>query len=668
MNPPERNPARLFAPQRIQITPLPDGSRLLESPDPLAPHARAVGEWLEHWARVTPDAPFLSERVAGTTSSSGATATPQWRTVTYAQAHQQVLALATWMLDAGLSPERPLAILSDNGIEHGLLMLAAQQVGVPVAPVSVAYSLASSDHAKLRGIIELLTPGVIAVGSLSAYAKALQAIEGLHEARIVTLAAQSPASVSTSSGAQPGLYEPKTPNTTEGSVSAQPMATALTYASLLARTDAARVAAAFARVGPDTIAKILFTSGSTGTPKGVINTQRMLCASQQAKAQVWPFLANTSPVIADWLPWSHTFGGNHNFYLVLRHGGHLCVDAGKPAPGLVDITLANLKAAPPTIYFNVPRGFDLLVQALRQDAELRERFFSRLQAIFYAAAALPQPLWDALTELAIQTVGEPVALVSAWGSTETSPLATDCHFQAERAGVIGLPVPGTALRLVPSAGKLEIRVRGPNVMPGYWRRPELTASAFDELGFYRIGDAVRFVDEHRPEAGLMFDGRIAEDFKLTSGTWVSVGGLRVRAVECLAPVAQDVVVCGHDRDEVAFLVVPNVPACRALSGLPADASLSAVLASDPVRGALRAGLQRLKADAGGASSLHARRALLLEAPLSIDAGEITDKGYLNQRAALTHRADEVAALYALPESDPGITTDSHFVTPRIVTL
>ena len=274
--------------------------------------------------------------------------------------------------------------------------------------------------------------------------------------------------------------------------------------------------------------------------------------------------------------------------------------------------------------------------------------------IFYAAAALPQPIWEALTELAIQTVGEPVPLVSAWGSTETSPLATDCHFQAERAGVIGLPVPGTALRLVPTAGKLEIRVRGPNVMPGYWRRPELTASAFDEQGFYRIGDAVRFVDEHRPEAGLMFDGRIAEDFKLTSGTWVSVGALRVRAVELLAPVAMDVVVSGHDRDEVAFLVVPNGLACRGLSGLPTEAPLSEVLDSSAVREALRAGLQRLKADAGGASSMHARRALLLEAPLSIDAGEITDKGYVNQRAVLTHRADEVAALHAAPKADPRV--------------
>ncbi|MFZ9407548.1 MAG: feruloyl-CoA synthase [Burkholderiaceae bacterium] len=602
MKPPERHPQRLFAPPRVQVSDLPDGSRLLESPDPLGPHARAVGEWLEHWAAVSPDAPFLSER-AGRDQG--------WRTVPYAQALQRVQAMATWMLDAGLSAERPLVILCDNGIDHGLLMLAAQHVGIPVVPVSVAYSLASNDHAKLRGIIELVTPGAIVVGDAQAYAKALEAIRQLHTARVVSVDSQE----------------------------------------LISRTDAGRVARAFSQVGPQTVAKILFTSGSTGTPKGVINTQRMLCASQQAKAQVWPFLTRTPPVIVDWLPWSHTFGGNHNFYLVLRHGGHLCVDAGKPAPGLVDTTLANIRSIPPTVYFNVPRGFDLLVQALRQDVELRERFFSRLQAIFYAAAALPQPLWEALTELAVQTIGEPIALVSAWGSTETSPLATDCHFQAERAGVIGLPVPGTVLRLVPQAGKLEIRVRGPNVMPGYWRRPELTAPAFDEQGFYRIGDAVRFVDPQRPEAGLMFDGRIAEDFKLSSGTWVSVGALRVRAVEWLMPVAQDVVVSGHDRDEVAFLVVPNLPACRALSGFPADAPIGEVLLSARVREALRAGLQRLKDEAQGASSLHARRALLLEAPLSIDAGEITDKGYVNQRAVLNHRADLVELLHQPVRAD-----------------
>lgn len=627
MNPPDRNPANLFAPQRIKITALSDGSHQLESPESLGPYARAVGEWLAHWAQATPQSSFLSERAG-----------PGWRTVTYAQAYQQVLALATWMLDAGLSPERPLAILSDNSIEHGLLMLAAQQVGVPVAPVSVAYSLASSDHAKLRGIIELLTPGVIVVGSLTAYARALKAIEGLHDARIVTSVVQQTSAAPVADTAQ------------QSRGAAGSFASPLCYADLLAHTDAPRVAAAFARVGPDTVAKILFTSGSTGTPKGVINTQRMLCASQQAKTQVWPFLVHTPPVIVDWLPWSHTFGGNHNFYLVLRHGGHLCVDAGKPAPGLVDTTLANIKAIQPTVVFNVPRGFDLLVHALRTDTELRERFFARVQVIFYAAAALPQPVWDALTELAIQTVGEPVPLVSAWGSTETSPLATDCHFQAERAGVIGLPVPGTALRLVPNAGKLEIRVRGPNVMPGYWRRPELTAEAFDELGFYRIGDAVRFVDAARPEAGLVFDGRIAEDFKLSSGTWVSVGALRVRAVEMLMPLAQDVVVTGHDRPELGFLIVPNVPACRALSGLPAEAPLAAVLACAPVREAVRRGLQALQAESRGASSLHARRAVLLEAPLSIDAGEITDKGYVNQRAVLSHRADQVTRLHEDPSA------------------
>ena len=427
------------------------------------------------------------------------------------------------------------------------------------------------------------------------------------------------------------------------------------FAELLRHTNDAAVDRAFAAVGPDTVAKVLFTSGSTGTPKGVINTQRMLCANQQAKAQLWPFLADTPPVIIDWLPWSHTFGANHNFNLVLRNGGTLHVDAGKPAPGLFETSLAGLREVSPTIYFNVPRGFDLLVPALRTDPDLRRAFFARLQVIFYAAAALPQHLWEALTELAIAEVGEPIALVSAWGSTETAPMSTDCHFQAERAGVIGLPIPGTELKLVPVAGKQEIRVRGANVMPGYWRAPEATAGAFDEDGFYRIGDAVKWVDAARPEAGLLFDGRIAEDFKLGSGTWVNVGALRIKALEMLAPIAQDIVVTGHDRESIGFLVVPNIAACRACAGVSAEAALTEVLNSAPVRTALREGLARLQVASGGASSLHARAAVMLADPLSIDAGEITDKGYVNQGAVLRARIGEVERLYARA-TDTGVVS------------
>ncbi|MCZ8108324.1 MAG: AMP-binding protein, partial [Burkholderiales bacterium] len=450
----ERDPVVLFAPPRVERIARADGCVLLRSPDPLGASARCVGEWLEAWAVRAPARTFLAER-----DPAGG-----WRTVGYADALAHVRTLGTWLLERGLGPERPLAILSDNGVDHALLSLAAMHVGVPVASVSVAYSLMSADHAKLRAIVSALTPGAVFVSAAAPFAAALRAIAPLHDATIVA--------------ADP----------TGGPDGAVPLA------RLLERTDDAAVARAFAAVGPDTVAKVLFTSGSTGTPKGVVNTQRMLCSNQQAKAQVWPFLERTPPVIVDWLPWSHTFGANHNFNLVLRNGGTLYVDAGKAAPGPFDRTLANLREVSPTVYFNVPRGFDLLVPALRADAALRRTFFARLQAVFYAAAALPQHLWDALIELSVAELGRPVPMVSAWGSTETAPLSTDCHFQAERAGVIGLPVPGTELKLVPAAGKLEIRVRGANVTPGYWRAPEATAAAFDDEGFYRIGDAVRFAD------------------------------------------------------------------------------------------------------------------------------------------------------------------------------
>jgi feruloyl-CoA synthase len=370
----------------------------------------------------------------------------------------------------------------------------------------------------------------------------------------------------------------------------------------------------------------------------------MLTSSQQARAQTWPFLdAMQDLVILDWLPWSHTFGANHNFNLVLRNGGTLYIDGGKPAPGLFATSLANLRSVMPTVYFNVPRGFDMLIAALRDDEALRRHFFRDVKLIFYAAAALPPNLWDALKDLSINTVGRAIPMVSAWGSTETAPLATDCHFQAASSGNIGVPIPGTELKLVPSGEKLEVRVRGPNVTPGYWKAPELTAKAFDEEGFYLIGDAVTFADPERPERGLFFDGRVAEDFKLNSGTWVSAGTLRVAGIAALAPLAQDIVVAGHGGDEVRFLVFRNIVVCRTHAGLQDDAGIDDVIRHDKVRAAIAAGLARLKAQGGGSSSF-ATRAMLLAEPASVDGGEITDKGYINQRAVLTRRAAAVAML------------------------
>src|SRR6267154_1985491 len=480
------HPETLFAKPRISAVRRADGSIILKSTTPLKQSARCVGDWLEHWARQTPERIFLGDRT---------NADMPWRTVTYADALRQVRSAAAWILAQGLSAERPLVILSDNSVDHALFALAAQHVGVPSAAISPAYSLMSRDFDKLKGMIQLLGPGAIFVSGTKPFAAALAAIAPLHSATIVSSDAGD--------------------------------SDAIAFLTIAATPETPGVAKAFAAITPDTIAKFLFTSGSTGTPKAVINTQRMLTSSQQAKAQIWPFLENpqTDLVILDWLPWSHTFGANHNFNLVLRNGGTLYIDGGKPGPGLFATSLANLRSVMPTVYFNVPRGFDMLIATLRGDDELRRRFFGGVKFAFYAGAALPQNLWDAIEELSVKTSGRALPMVSAWGSTETSPLATDCHFQAKRSGNIGVPIPGTELKLVPSGDKLEVRVRGPNVTPGYWKAPELTAQAFDTEGFYLIGDAVTFADPAQPELGLFFDGRVAEDFKLNSGTWVNVGDL-----------------------------------------------------------------------------------------------------------------------------------------------
>jgi len=563
-----------FAPAKVDLEKRPDGTTLLRSPMALGAFARCVTEWLVDWAEKAPERVFLGERAA-----SG------WRTLTYRETLDAVRAIGQGLLDRGLSAERPLAILSDNSVDHALLALGAQHVGVPIAPISPAYSLMSKDFAKLKYIFELLRPALTWTADPEKFAPALAAVG----ARATSLDALR--------AAKPG----------------------------------AQVDAVHARIGPDTVAKILFTSGSTGQPKGVINTHRMLTANQQMLAQGWPFVEARPPVVVDWLPWNHTFGGNHNFNLVLRNGGTLYVDGGKPMPGLIETTAKNLAEIAPTMYFNVPRGFDLLLPFLEQDAALRKNFFRELDMVFYAAAALPQNLWARIEKLALEEKGGKLAMLSAWGSTETAPLATQVHFHIPAAGVIGLPVAGCTLKLVPSAGKLEVRVKGPHVTPGYYQRDDLTRAAFDEEGYYRIGDAVKFADPADPARGIVFDGRVAEDFKLSSGTWVSVGGVRLRLIAACNPIVQDAVITGHDRDEIGALLFLSAAA----QGMSPEA----------VRARLAEGLRTLAAEGGGSSTRPVRLLVLTEPP-SIDANEITDKGYINQRAVLEHRAALVDRLYA----------------------
>lgn len=574
-----------------------DGSFVLRHPEPLQAHTRCVGDWLEHWAVQTPDAPFLSERDAG----------GQWRRLSYAQVREQIGRIAQSLLDMDLPAGKPVVVLSDNSVDHALLALACQHIGRPLCTVSSAYCRLTQDTGKVRGILDTLDPGLVYAAEPVVYGPAIRA-----------WGARAPVVFSDNAAAFDG---------------------ALSFSRLLDARESAAVRRAFESIRPDDTAKLLLTSGSTGTPKVAINTHRMLTANQQQMQQVWPWLQRHPLHLLDWLPWSHTFGANHNFNMVLAHGGSLAIDEGRPAPGLIDKTVRNLRDVKPNFYFNVPRGFDMLLPHLEQDEGFARDFFERLEGVFYAGAALPQSSWERLEAVARRVRDRPLWFTSSWGATETAPAITSVHWRIERAGCIGAPLPGVELKFVPNGGKLEMRVKGPNVFPGYRNAPELTAQAFDSEGFYLIGDAGRLVDDARPERGVAFDGRVAEDFKLSSGTWVSVGTLRLRAISALSPLAADVVVAGHDRAEIGLLVFPS----------PQAAAMTAEQKAEH----LRRGLAGMRG--GGGSSQVPTRALLLTEPPSADAGEITDKGYLNQRRVLERRAAEVAALYG---DDPRVVKGS----------
>ncbi len=561
-----------LGPARVEVRRDTAGGYRLRSPAPLGAYPARLTERLLRWAQECPERTFVAKRVDG----------GDWRRISYREALAQARRLGEGLLERGLNAERPLMILSGNDLEHAMLALAALHVGVPFVPVSPAYSLVSQDYGKLRHAVQLMTPGLVFAADRS-YEKAIKA------------------ALSPQTEVHYGLEK-------------------------LFAPDTRAVDAAHAAIRPDSICKFLLTSGSTGMPKAVIHTQRMLAANQQMIVECMPFLAAQPPVLVDWLPWNHTFGGSHNYGLALYNGGTLYIDDGRPAPRLIEETLRNLREIAPTVYFNVPRGFEEIARALAADAALAENFFSRVQMLFYAAASLSQPIWDALHRLAEKTVGERILMITGLGMTETAPFAICANWEAGRSGGIGHPAPGTEVRLAPVGGKLEVRYKGPHVTPGYWRQEDLTRASFDDEGYFRSGDAARFIDASDPQKGLAFDGRIAEDFKLDSGTWVSVGPLRAQLIAAGDPWVQDAVITGHDRREVCALVIPR-PGTQAPD--------------------LQQLLDTLAARSTGGSTRIAR-ALLLAAPLSIDAGEITDKGSINQRAVLEARADLVEMLYREP--------------------
>jgi len=595
-----------FAKPAVDVEKLSDGGVVLRSPQPIGAYPESQSAWIIKWAKETPNSIFLADRSREESS---------WRKITYQEFLSQITSVAQALLNRGLSAERPVAILSDNSIDNALLLYGAMHVGIPVVPISPAYSLMSDDFGKLKHILEVTNPGLVYVSNGEKFAKALKNIN--FDGTEVVVSSNAPAGIDSTD-----------------------------FEELLTVIPTTEVETNKKKVGPDTIAKILFTSGSTGLPKGVINTQRMLCSNQQAIAQVWTFLEEKPPITLDWLPWNHTFGGNHNLNMILRNGGTMYIDGGKPAPGIIEQTVANLREISPTIYFNVPRGYDMLIPYFEKDAELRKVFFKDLDVIFYAAAALTQSSWEKLEILSEKTIGKRVFMLAGWGATETAPDCTQVYWPISKAGVIGLPIPATEIKLVPNEEKLEIRVRGPNVMPGYYKDPVLTKEVFDEEGYYCIGDSAKLEDTLDPRKGIVFDGRVAENFKLSTGTWVSVGNLRTAVVASADNVIQDVVVTGHDRDEIGILVFPNVQGCRSLCpDLPIDAQIDVLVQSKNVRAALESGLSAHNEKNKGSSMRVARARFLIEPP-NIDANEITDKGYINQRAVLQRREELVIQLYS----------------------
>ncbi len=595
-----------FGVTRVSLRDGAPGTHYMTAEQALQPFAERMTDRLQHWAKTRPQHSFMARRSKMADGTLG-----EWQHISYAHAWQTARNIAQGLIDRGLNAERPVVILSENSLEHALLALGAMLAGVPFVPTSPPYSLVSVDYDKLKHVLKTVTPGLV-FASDARYAKAIAAtVDASMEVVLV-----------------------------EGELEGRPVTR---FAQLCATPETPAVDAAIAATGPDTIVKFLFTSGSTKMPKAVINTQRMWCANQQQMAQSMPVLAEKELVLVDWLPWNHTFGGNHNFGMVVYHGGTLYIDDGKPTPALIGETLRNLREIAPTVYFNVPTGFEAIANAMKTDDLLRKTLLSRVQMFFYAGAALAQPIWDSLYASQEREIGQRIVMGTGLGMTESGPFGIFVTNPFVQAGDLGVPTPGLELKLVDMQGKTEVRYRGPNITPGYWRNAQETADAFDEEGFFKTGDAVKWIDETDVHLGLKFDGRIAEDFKLATGTFVSVGPLRAKIIAAGAPYVQDAVLTGLNLKEVGAMIFPT-PAVRALSGLGAEAPLADVLASPAVQAKFQEIVNTLAKTATGSANRIARLCLLSEPP-TIDKGEITDKGSINQRAVLSHRADTVAALH-----------------------
>ncbi|MDR6816356.1 feruloyl-CoA synthase [Neorhizobium sp. 2083] len=583
----------------------PNGEFVVWREDPLGPYPDKINERLVHWAKTAPDRTWMADR-----EGAG-----EWRRVSFAEALDQVRRIGQFLLDMKLSAENPLVILSENSIEHALMALGAQHVGIPSAAIAPAYATISSDFSKLYDIAKQITPGLIFADDAGAFRKAVDTAFGAD----IPFAGMH------------NLPEDR-PNT-------------YLLDDILKTEPTEAVDRAFDAVGPDTVAKFLFTSGTTGSPKAVIQTQRMLCSNQEMVTDCYSYFRDEPPVLVDWAPWNHTASGNKVFNIAIYNGGTYYIDRGKPSPALMAQTIANLKEISPTWYFNVPAGYEMLIQAMREDEGLRKTFFKDLKLLMYAGAGMAQHTWDALIELSEMTIGEQVPLGTGIGSTETAPFAIFCTDPQEKPGNIGVPGQGVTMKLVPIDDKYELRLKGPNVTPGYWRNEKLTREAFDEEGFYRIGDAVKFAVPGDPRQGFYFDGRTAENFKLQTGTWVAVGVLRAQLVNQFGGLIRDAVITGENRAELGALAVPFMPALRELIGGETDLSDEAVVAHPKVRAAIAERLKDHQRQSSG-SATRVMRIMLMTQPLRFEKGEVTDKGSINQRAVLAHRGDLVEELYA----------------------